>query len=531
MMTTMHLESIPGFHPFFIESTQSEVDIHIDAQTAMRAERLGPIAGSIIAQTMQNLPLSEKQKNGLDALLNGKAIAMITGQQPGFLGGPLYSLYKAMSCIALAEQHSTDKVPIVPIFWIEDNDHDGMEAGIASIIDQSGSMHTLHCDNMHELQSPIPIHERIFSDHVLSVMETISEQLPNSEFGQAILHQIQEVYTPGKNWSESFLEYMQEHCGEFGLLFFSSSIARKEGCFKERILHEISHAGELQQLVLEKNATLIAKGMKIQAEAGVINAFYHDQHGRHKIDIDESGNVLLASDSVTKDECIDLILAHPEQFSPSVLLRPLIQDSIIPTIGMIVGPGEYGYMSQLEQAYSSLMIPMPQLHGRHSATILIPSIAKYLSKHELEAHFFMRIMNEIERDLSLQFAHDAESDAMIGKLRLMIHEELTAISNHAKSIDSSLLGMVSATEHGIEKLIDGMEKKIISAIKKKQDILFGKASETHAWIYPHNQLQERVLSSVSIEAKIGKEKFRDILNIIKDAPRDKHLLIDVNALP
>jgi len=528
-MKSISLDTVPGLNPCFIESTSSKVNVNSELLKE-RAVTLGPGTGSIIEQTMRNISLNEKQQHGLNQLLSGKAVAMITGQQPGFLGGPLYSLYKAMSCISLAELHSTDELSIVPIFWIEDNDHDGIEAGSASLIDQSGAVHTIHCDEISLLQTHIPICERTFSSEIASLIESITQYLPNSEYGLQIIQEINKLYQSGKNWSESFLEYMQERCGEFGLLFFSSSIARKEGFFKERILHEISHSGELQQLVLEANESLMKRGMKLQAEAGIINAFYHDDSGRHKIDINEFGHVKLGEGVLLKDECIKLIQAHPEKFSPSVLLRPLIQDSIIPTIGMIVGPGEFGYMSQLKIAYSALNISMPQLHGRHSATILIPSISKYLSKHELEPNFFMRIMNEIEQDLSARFAHDAEIDALVDDLRSSVQHSLSNISKQAETIDSSLQGAVSATEHGIEKLIDGMQKKMVSSLKKKQDMLFGKAHEAHAWIYPQNHLQERFLSSMTLEARVGKEMFRDILIAIKNASRDMHILIDVNEM-
>ena len=528
-MKTMSLDSVPGLNPFFIESTSSKVNINPELLKE-RAVKLGPGAGFIIEKTMRNISLNEKQQHGLNQLLSGKAVAMITGQQPGFLGGPLYSLYKAMSCISLAETHSTDELPIIPIFWIEDNDHDGVEAGTASLIDQSSAVHTVQCDKLALLQTHIPISERVFSSEISSVIESISQYLPNSEYGLQIIQEINILYQSEKKWSDSFLEYMQERCGEFGLLFFSSSIARKEGYFKERILHEISHSGELQQCVLETNESLMKRGMKIQAEAGIINAFYHDDSGRHKIDLDETGTVKLGEGVLSKDECIKLIQLHPEKFSPSVLLRPLIQDSIIPTIGMIVGPGEFGYMSQLKQAYSALNISMPQLHGRHSVTILIPSISKYLSKHELEPNFFMRIMNEIEQDLSVRFAHDTESDALVDEFRSSVQQSLSIISKHIETIDSSLQGAVSATEHGIEKLIDGMQKKMISSSKKKQEILFGKAREAHAWIYPQNHLQERFLSSMTVEARVGKEMFRDILIAIKNASRELHVLIDVHEM-
>ena len=524
-MNAMPFESIPGLNEYFIASTQSTVMLN-QALLNERAAQLGPSTASIIAKTMRNVSLHEKQQNALNQLLSGKAVAMITGQQPGFLGGPLYSLYKAMTCISLAETHTSEDLPIVPIFWIEDNDHDGVEAGTASLIDQSNGIHTIQCDIPSVLQSHIPISERTFSTEITPLIESISQFLPHSEFGQQTLQELKELYQPGKNQSESFLEYMQARCGEFGLLLYSASLARKEGLFKERIAHEVSHQGELQSLVQVSNEALKSMGMKIQAEAGIINAFYHDDIGRHKIEVDENGNVKLGATIISIEECRNHIQTQPEKFSPSVLLRPLIQDSIIPTIGMIVGPGEYGYMSQLKHAYTTLHIPMPQLHGRHSATILIPSIAKYLSKQGFRASMFMRIMNEIEQELTQQFAHDAQADSLMEELRLSIHQSMDAIAKHAETIDASLKGSVLATEHGVEKLIDGMQKKILSSMKKKQDVIFGKAHEAHTWIYPENHLQERFLSSISIETRIGKEMFRNVLIAIKQASRDMHILIN-----
>jgi bacillithiol biosynthesis cysteine-adding enzyme BshC len=528
-MKTLSHEHLPGFNPFFSKSVKSQVVISAET-LKQRVLHLGPIAGSVIEKSMKGIALHEKQQIALGHLLDGRAAAMITGQQPGFMGGPLYSLFKAMTSIALAELNSTEDLPIVPIFWIEDNDHDGVEAGTAAIIDHMHGVHVFHCDEMSELQSHISISERIFSEAINPVIESITQALPNTEYGQEIVEEIRSLYQPGKNWSEAFLQYMQKRCGEFGLLFFSSAQARKQGLFKERMLHELSHPGELQTHVAETNAALLKQGMKIQAEAGIFNAFYHDEKGRHKIDQDASGALIMGNRTMSIENILDEVRENPERFSPSVLLRPLIQDSIIPTIGMIVGPGEFAYMSQLEKAYSALQISMPQLHGRHSATILISSIAKYLSKYELEPTFFMRIINEIEHDLSERFAHDTHSDAMIEELQSQIKASMSNISNHAKSIDASLEGAVSAIEHAMQKQIDGLHKKIISSIKKKQEAVFGKANEAHAWLYPKNHLQERFVGSMVFEARLGREIFKKILHAIKNASREEHLLIDVNEM-
>jgi len=105
-----------------------------------------------------------------------------------------------------------------------------------------------------------------------------------------------------------------------------------------------------------------------------------------------------------------------------------------------------------------------------------------------------------------------------------IHNAMHEIALHANTIDPSLQGAVSATEHGIEKQLDQLGKKMKSGIKKKQDQLFVKAQEAHDWIYPHNHLQERVLSAVSIEVKVGSDGLRGILNEIQQSACDEHLI-------
>jgi bacillithiol biosynthesis cysteine-adding enzyme BshC len=370
------------------------------------------------------------------------------------------------------------------------------------------------------------ISERIFSEKIDHIIQHISSLLPNTEYGQSIVQELQEIYQPGISWSTAFLAIMQKRCSEFGLLFFSASKARILGLFSEMINDELANPGKLKSCIDLANDELANKNLPIQSEAGMINAFYHDDTGiRLKVEYIDEKTRKIGNQEYSITEMEHFFKEHKNQFSPNVLLRPLIQDSILPTIAMIVGPGEAKYMAQLPHAYASYAIPMPNIISRHSGTVIPPSIEKYLTKHDLNVQSFFKTINEIEKELSVRFAHDEAIDASFNGLRSAIATAMGNIQQYANSIDPSLQGTVSATEHGIEKQLENLQKKMTSGLKKKHDQLFLKAHEAHNWLFPNNHLQERVLSSLAIESKIGIHVLRGILSEIKQAERGEHLIL------
>lgn len=491
-----------------------------------RSKILGQQSADVIKATMSSLHLSDIQQAHLNALSAGTASIVITGQQPGFLGGPLYSLYKAITCVSIAESYSTDESPVIPVFWIEDNDHDGMEAGIGTIIDSNGALHSISCDELEILQSRMSVSERTFSEDISNIIQHISTLLPNTEYGQSIVQELQEIYRPGISWSTAFLTLMHHRCSEYGLLFFSASKARTLGLFSEILYDELSNPGKLKSCVDIANDELAYKNFPIQSEAGMINAFYHDENGnRLKVEYIDETTRRIGERVFSISDMEQFFKEHNNQFSPNVLLRPLIQDSILPTIAMIVGPGEAKYMAQLPHAYTTYAIQMPSLFSRHSSTVIPPSIEKYVNKYDLNVQSFFKTMNEIEQELSKKFAYDDEIDASFNELRSAIATSIGTIQHFANSIDPSLQGAVSATEHGIEKQLENLQKKMTSGLKKKHDQLFLKAHEAHNWLYPNNHLQERVLSSVAIESKLGIQGLRGVLLEMKQADRGEHLIV------
>ena len=532
MIHSYPFSSVPGFSTLYCDAVDSlETTMQnltaVNRNTNATSHEYASKNSEIIRSTMHGVELSKKQSENLALLEKGKASVIITGQQIGLLGGPFYGLHKAMSCIHYAKQSSSENAPVIPVFWIEDNDHDIQEAGKIAFINAEGLVQEVSCyDSEHTLH--VPTGELVFDDAINTLVTEICTSLPDTEFGREVADSLELHYQSGMSWTDSFVSFMHRRLGELGILFYSANQARKSGIFSEVIKQELQNPKALQKAVEIANQELVSKGYHKQAEASAINLFYHaENNARHKIQIDESDDDFcnVQGERITLQALVDICCNKPELFSPTVLLRPVIQDSILPTIGMVVGPGEMAYMNQLEYAYEIIGKAKPVLLPRHSFTLLPQSIVKYLDKYQIEPSYFMRIFNEVERELSNTFASDYEEEILMKEILQSLDQEFDRLEKYAIGIDKSLSGAVQAGKHGIEKSIEGIQKKIQSSRKRNNEALFGKAHEVSAWIFPLNHLQERTLSSISCEVKCGIKGLVDILDKASNQIASQHNIL------
>ena len=79
------------------------------------------------------------------ARLRAGAYAIVTGQQVGLFGGPLFSIFKALSAIKVAEEATASGVDCVPIFWLATEDHDLAEVNHTSIPAAECDFYVMYC--------------------------------------------------------------------------------------------------------------------------------------------------------------------------------------------------------------------------------------------------------------------------------------------------------------------------------------------------------------------------------------------------
>jgi bacillithiol biosynthesis cysteine-adding enzyme BshC len=537
-MHSVSFENIPGFNSFFKSIVENNSlanslfpvrELHAEhiARRIKSFTYWPQLLRSISASMACIDSLHPSQLSSLELISNQNAACIITGQQSGFLGGPVYTLLKAHTAIAQAAALSASTgMNIVPVFWIEDNDHDAREAGTAYLPGAQADLHTFSTASAENNYTPTS--ELVYDQSIEEILQQIEQILPHSEFKQDIIHNLQSTYTPGQNWSDAFILYLQHRLADTGILFYKASTARKNGDFAPVLHLNASKPMQLELSVTQRIQWLEQHQLPIQAIPSGLNMFYHAPDGkRHKVKFTEN-NLISAGDQLLDAAGLQtLVQAEPYNFSPSVLLRPLVQDFVLPGLSYIAGPGETAYMAQLQLAYQSFDIYQPTVQVRHSATFLLPATQRFLQKQNLDPEFFLKPLAAIESFFT-DSLRDEQSEKAYQQAMETMQKAAGIIAQMAAGTDASLQGAAQSAWHQTEKQYDTLWKKVYAARKKKNEQLFSKLREISVQLFPGASLQERVLSSIYFENKTGIAGFNKILRHIANNRADMHFFVGLN---
>ena len=483
---------------------------------------------SIIEKSSHSIELNNLQKQNLELLTNENTLAIVTGQQVGFLGGPLYTLIKISSAINLAEKLNI-KFPefnFVPVFWIEDNDHDNLEASQSTVYNTDYDIKHISCMEGLSKQDRTCVSERKFDKSILNTFDNLSLILPGEKFKQEIIEKFKSIYKPGQFWNDAFIELLNSWFGEKGLLFIKASEARKSGYFSELILKELGNAGQTQQIIQEVNGKIEQNGYHIQAKSFEINVFLHESNQRYKIvksKIDnnkyECGSNIFSIDEIRKKA-----ENEPHLFSPAVLLRPVFQDYILPTAAYICGPSEIGYSAQIKELYEYFGVSMPAFLPRHSASFVDNRIMRFLEKQKLEPIYFTRKFNEIEKVLK-NILFDKEIEKVFEKARGQIKDNYEEIMNVTSKIDATLIRTGASACHKSLENLDRLEKKINSAQKRVNQLIYTNYKQASNFFFPEGTMQERMFSAINFMNMVGEEQFIKTIGDLTKEEADKHYFV------
>lgn len=478
-----------------------------------------------IENSMQNIELNSIQKLNLESIKSSNTFFVTTGQQVGFLAGPLYTVLKALSAVKIADdlKKTYPDKQFVPLFWIEDNDHDAKEAAKISIFDSSYKP-IEYCPLSDQSDRTI-VSELIYNNEIERIIVELSDLLPNTEHKEYLVDLLKSIYKDSKSWVNSFLELLNHIMSDFGLLFVSASELRKSGIWKNLVIQELSNPGYAKKLVENADIELTKAEYNSQAKASDINLFYHIDNERHSIFIDKE-NFKIKDETIGKERLIEIAYSHPERFSGKVLLRPVFQDYALPNVVYTGGPGEIAYLAQTRELYDFFEIPMPALMPRISATFVDKKTSKFLDKYNVDLLKLCRPFAEIEKIL-IDENRDFEIEAVFESSKNQIKNIYELLKKTAEQAEASLGRTSDGNLHKTLEMIDNLHKKTDSAMKKKNSDLFDKYRQANSLLYPSNKYQERCYSMINFVNQVGISEFKRILSKIDY--KTSHQVIDLSS--
>ena len=440
-------------------------------------------------------------KTNLDRLAAG-ALAIVTGQQVGLFSGPLYSFYKAVSAIRIADEITRRGVDAVPIFWLATEDHDLAEVNQAFWRTRSGLAR-------YELaQAPENEGKRVGEIVFGPAIEPIVEQACASLEGPSAAHvasALRESYTASDTYGSAFGKLMARLLAGRGLIFIDPLDARLHrfaaGVFR-RALHD---ADELRDALEARSRELESGGFHAQVKIapGSTLLFFNVDGRRHPLRA-QDGKFVAGDAEFSVDEVSAAIESTPELITPSVLLRPVVQDALLPTAAYIGGPAEAAYMAQAQVAYKRILGRMPAILPRSSFTLIEPAIARVLSKYGLEFRDVLRGPQHVRSILEQKAIPNAlarrfESDEE--QLRAMLKSYTEAI----EKLDATLLGTLEAVEEKMRHQFTKLKEKVGRAENFRTGVLDSHQSAIFESLYPNHELQERTLCALPFLAAYGAE--------------------------
>lgn len=434
-------------------------------------------------------------------------VAVVTGQQVGLFSGPAYTIYKALTAIRTASELTAHGIPAVPVFWLASEDHDFAEVDHAWVFgpdhrpvrirlngsEQAGSrpaggraLSAVPIGQLRGALSGLP-----FADDAVAIVERAYQQ--GETMGSAFGHILAELFAP---WGLLLIDPMHQAVREIGAPLMRQAVERMPELVEAVTARsaELVKRGYHAQVLVERNSSLaflLENGERLPLRRS--NGHYTALH--HKWSAEE-----------VAQRGVDL--------SPNALLRPVVQDYILPTAAYIGGPAELAYLAQSQVIYGKLTGQQPAALPRASFTLLDERSHKRMGRYGL---------NPADLFLSEQPLHDRIAARLVpenlrGRLeqtRAAFTNALDALRGDLDQFDVSLAGALATNRRKIEYQVDKITRKTASQIMTRDEQATRDARSLNGLVFPEKHLQERLYSIIPFLAKFGPGLVEELYSAVR----------------
>jgi len=346
-------------------------------------DRRRPEIAAVIRRQQEYRDAPAKALDAAGRLADPQTVAVVTGQQAGLFGGPMFTLLKALTALKLADQVSRDHgVPSVAVFWIDGEDHDWEEVRSCTVFDEAFTPRTVALPPRPGA-APASVATIQLDESIVAALDELERVLPATEFRSSLLAGLHGTYLAGRGMVESFGRWLERVLGDRGLIVYDSSDPASKPLVSQVFARELSAPGQTARLAALAGSDLVARGYHSQVHAqDETPALFHLDEGRRAIR-QQDGRFLIGDKTYPPSSLIKEAAERPSGFSPNVLLRPIVQDTLFPTVCYVAGPNELAYLGQLRGVYDHFGVPMPLMFPRASATLVDSAAARFLAKYKL----------------------------------------------------------------------------------------------------------------------------------------------------
>ncbi|ULH14136.1 bacillithiol biosynthesis cysteine-adding enzyme BshC (plasmid) [Deinococcus sp. KNUC1210] len=448
--------------------------------------------------------LDKTSESQLEHLLHPASGVVVTGQQAGVISGPAYSVHKAASAVLLAQDLDREDAPVVPIYWIASQDHDAEEVASTTLLDFSETLHRLTLD----LPEGVPVGAipwtPEYTRDVLALMQRFDAPEAHK---QAVLNRLAFAFGPPtserRSYADVFARLIHSLLGASGLLVLDPLHPALAKLMAPALKRELSSPLASSERIEAAAALLEAEGFEAQLRrpVGATNLFLTEDDGQRRLlRVSGKGSFETESGRYTRAELEALLDRAPERLTPAAGLRPIVQDSLLPTLAFVVGPGEIAYGAELREVYPLHGLEQPLLWPRLSVTWIESNVARLLSRLNTAA---ARFQADPEGTLGAALAKERGAASVSAERLTDLKAQFSRLAAELGELDASLEG--AATRAGTRSLnqIERLQRLSLQALARAENDRSGQLDRLKLHLLPNGVPQEREMNFLTYLLKHG----------------------------
>ena len=478
----------------------------------------------------QHPDASSATKTSIERIGQPHTVAVVTGQQMGFFSGPLFTLYKAIGIIKYCEQlkKSHPDHDFVPVFWLELEDHDFEEIRSINLIDVNNTLKTVsYLGDGNDAKDPI--YKLLITSDLDRLLKELQEILYTTDFSKEWQSLLRDTYSSGSSLAEAFKKFLMGCLGKYGLLTLDPSDINLKKLARPVFEKELTEAANTLEALRTQTDLIKKAGYDAQVEPDSTNLFMLDTvEPRHPLNRTGSRKFKLRADEMGPyvKELRTLLASDPQRFIPNVVLRPIVQDTLLPTLAYMAGPSEIAYFAQFRKVYEILGIQEPLIVPRPFVTILEKKIGKVLDKFGLSAADIVTRGPEVLSELAARESGEP-APAMVGRIKEQISALMTGLQEPLGAVDPGLKGASKTALDKVEQALQVLQSKAADGEKRAHELKYNQVAKALTHLRPGGHLQERTLNVLYYMNKYGLQ-FVDRLYAQIQPLAEGHQVIEVD---
>jgi bacillithiol synthase len=521
-----YLSYTPSVHGFYPRSPIfSEWVTDESPRVVYDAERRSKVS-EILDRQNRAWGASPKTLANIERFRRG-ALAAVTGQQVGLFGGPLFSIFKALTAVKLAEQATAAGVDCVPVFWLATEDHDLAEVNHVALLAEHGLPERLVVESHGVTDAPVGAVK--FGPEIDPVVERAAGLFGDSE----VTNWLRQAYRPGESLGSAFALVFARLFADWGVILLNPADKEFHVLAKPLFRAAIERASELDEGLLARGKALEAAGYHQQVKVTSATTLLFEVKNGARAAIRRKGNsgnggsdaFAFGEERISSEELLERIEATPENFNGNALLRPVVQDYLLPTLVYTGGAAEVAYFAQAGVVYEKLLGRVTPILPRFSATLVEAKAERLLTRYQLSLPDLFLGPEKVREAIAAR-SLPADLQTRFSEAYASIEQSMAALRESIGKLDSTLVDTAESTRTSMTHQIDRLQARVARAEQQRNEVITRHADALSNALFPHKSLQEREVAGVSFVARYGPQLLANLYQQIHPDCHD-HQVIEV----